>query len=122
MSQYVAQENLLRAIVDLGDQPVSISLYVEYCKSASSIGRREHASYVRQTPPYSCLRYPVPDIKGAGEIAVPFGRLQQLLSADNVHGLRVLLNSQNANMSMVKFADCELEWRLAVSTGDAVVL
>ncbi len=108
----MAQENLLRAVVDFGDQPVSIPLYVENCESADRIGRGEHAFDVRQTPPFRFLGYPVPEIQRAGEIAVPFGRLQQLFSADNVHGLGLLLNSQNANMSMENFADCEVKWRV----------
>jgi hypothetical protein len=108
VSQHVAQEDLVRAIVDLGDQPVRISFYVEYCESANRIGCGKHALHVRQAPPFRFLRYPIPDIEGAGEIAAPFDRLQQLLSADNMHGLCLLLNSQNANMSMVNFADCEL--------------
>jgi hypothetical protein len=108
MSQHVAQENLLRAIVDLGDQPVRISFYVEYCEPTNRIGFGKHALHVRQAPPFRFLGYPVPDIEGAGEIAMPFDRLQQLLSADNMHELCLLLNSHNANMSMVNFADCEL--------------
>ena len=62
VSQHMTQENLLRAIVDLGNQPVRISFYVEYCKSAYYIGSGKHASYVGQALPFCFLGYPVPDI------------------------------------------------------------
>ena len=70
----MAQENFLRAIVDFGDQPVSVSLYVEDCEPANRVSRGKHAFHVLSNgPPFRFLGYPVPDIDGAArKIAVRF--------------------------------------------------
>jgi hypothetical protein len=80
----MAKKYFLREIVDLRDEPVTVSLNVEYGKAADSICGRKHPPDFRQIPPSRFLCDPIPNIQRYNKFAVSLCSLEKLLPTDDV--------------------------------------
>src|SRR5271167_3702080 len=88
-----------RLVVDLCNQPVRISLDIKYRELSHGISARQIPPNFHQVSPLRFLRNPVPRIQRRADIAMPLGRFEQHLPADDVQFCPFVLDSQIANMS-----------------------